>query len=97
MEVVITIPKGTAEFIGDGLRVGGEFGDDVVLIDMVCVKKETGGGDDAEGCKGDREGVVAVELAGGSVKGFVTPLGSGQLRQWKQRYLRSRSGPWMPL
>lgn len=79
---MIAVPKGTAEFVSDGFGVGGEFRDDVVLIDVVCVEEEAGGGNDAEGCKDDGNGVVPVELTGASVKGFVTSLGLSQLRQW---------------
>lgn len=82
LEVVIAVPKGTAEFVGDGFGVGGEFGNDVILIDVVCIEKEAGGRDDAEGCKDDGNWVVTVELTSGSVKGFMTSLGLCQLRQW---------------
>ena len=46
---MVAIVEGAAEFGCDGFRICGEFGDDIGLVEPVCVDEEAAGGDYAAG------------------------------------------------
>lgn len=51
LDVVVGVVEGAAEFFGDGFGEGGEFADDVGLVEVIGVYETDGGADNAGGTR----------------------------------------------
>ena len=49
LDVVVGVVESATEFFGDGFGEGGEFADDVGLVEVIGVYETDGGADDAGG------------------------------------------------